>query len=100
MIREECINEIGSIYTLSGLELNYVGVIVSPELYYDKKENKIKMNLESFYDNTVKRQKSAADIFEEILNTYYTLLTRGILGTYIYVCDENLREYFNKFIDY
>ena len=100
LIREKCINEIGSIYTLSGLELNYVGVIVSPELYYDKKENKIKMNLESFYDNTVKRQKSADAIFDEILNTYYTLLTRGILGTYIYVCDENLREYFNKFIDY
>ncbi len=100
LIREECIDEIGSIYTLSGLELNYVGVIVSPELYYDKKENKIKMNLESFYDNTVKKQKSADAIFEEILNTYYTLLTRGILGTYIYVCDENLREYFNKFIDY
>ena len=73
---------------------------MSPELYYDKKENKIKMNLESFYDNAVKKHRSAEDIFEKILNTYYTLLTRGILGAYIYVCDENLREYFNRFIDY
>ena len=33
-----------------------------------------------------------------ILNIYKTLLTRGIKGTYIYICNENLREYFKQFI--
>ncbi len=28
-----------------------------------------------------------------IINIYLTLLTRGIKGTYVYACDENLRNY-------
>ena len=33
-----------------------------------------------------------------ILNIYKTILLRGIKGSYIYVCDKNLREYFSQFI--
>ena len=37
-------------------------------------------------------------IKEYIINTYAVLLTRGIYGTYVYVCDNALREYLQKFI--
>lgn len=33
-----------------------------------------------------------------IMNIYKTLLTRGIRGTYVYVCDPELREYLRKYI--
>lgn len=33
-----------------------------------------------------------------ILNTYRTLMTRGMKGCYLYVCDEELREYIRKWI--
>jgi len=33
-----------------------------------------------------------------ILNIYKTMLLRGILGTYIYVCDKDLRDYFMNYI--
>ena len=36
---------------------------------------------------------------EYLLNIYLTLMTRGIKGTYIYVCDDALRKYFEKYID-
>ena len=36
---------------------------------------------------------------EYITNVYYVLMTRGIKGTYLYVCDEELREYFSKYIE-
>ena len=92
-------DEVGSIYTLSGLDLNYIGVVIGPELYFDKKDNKIKVNRDKFFDNTVKRNTSDEELLKFILNTYSVLLTRAIHGTYIYVYDQALREYLGKFID-
>lgn len=39
------------------------------------------------------------ELLNYITNIYYVLLTRGIRGTYLYVCDDDLREYIEKFID-
>lgn len=40
------------------------------------------------------------DILRLVQNIYVVLLTRGMLGTYVYVCDtplrERLRRYFHK----
>lgn len=98
--KEECKREVGSIYTLSGIDLNYIGVIIGPELHYDKVSKKIKLDKDKFYDNTVKCQKSKEAVYDEVLNAYAILLTRGIYGTYVYVCDEDLREYLGQFISY
>lgn len=95
--KEECRQEIGSIYTLCGIDLNYIGLIIGPELYYDIKEKKIKLNKEEFYDNIVKNQKFDEEIYKHVLNAYGILMTRAIKGTYIYICDENLRKYFKRF---
>lgn len=92
-------NEVGSIYTLCGIDLNYAGVVIGPELYFDKSENKVKVNKEKFYDKAVKYQTSDEKLKEYILNSYGILLTRGIKGTYIYIEDEGLAEYFKQFID-
>lgn len=32
-------------------------------------------------------------------NVYYVLMTRGIKGTYLYVCDHDLREYLSQYIE-
>ena len=34
---------------------------------------------------------------EHILNIYYTMLTRGIKGTYVFACDDGMREYLKKY---
>ena len=39
------------------------------------------------------------ELKEYITNVYYVLMTRGIKGTYLYVCDDELREYFSKYIE-
>ena len=41
---------------------------------------------------------SDEELREYVLNTYAVLLTRGIYGTYVYVCDEALREYLQQYI--
>lgn len=89
----------GSMYTLRGVDLNYAGVVIGPDLYFDSKENKIKVNKECLFSNDVKKSASDEEIEKYVLNIYALLLTRAINGTYVYVCDKSLREYFSSFID-
>lgn len=97
--KEKCKYEFGSIYSLSGIDANYLGVVIGPEVYFDTNDNKIKINKENYYDKKVSNNISDDDLLMYILNTYGVLLTRAIKGTYIYVCDVNLREYFKKYVD-
>lgn len=90
--------EMGSIYTLPGLDLNYAAVVIGPELYYDTIDNTIKVNKSNFFDNKVKKDCPDDDLKRFLLNTYGVFLTRGILGTFVYVCDPNLRVYLQKYI--
>lgn len=92
-------HEMGSVYTLRGLDLNYVGLVIGPDLYFDKKDNLIKVNKKSLFSNDVKRGASDDELKEYVLNTYALLLTRSIKGVYVYVCDEALREYLKSFIN-
>ena len=39
------------------------------------------------------------EILEYIKNIYYVLMTRGIKGTFLYVCDDDLREYLSQYIE-
>ena len=39
------------------------------------------------------------ELLEYITNVYYVLMTRGIKGTYLYVCDHDLREYLSQYIE-
>ena len=44
----------GSIYSLAGLDINYAAVIIGPDLIYDIKDQKIKVNRQNYFDNKVK----------------------------------------------
>ena len=90
--------EMGSIYSLAGLDLNYTAVVFGPELYFDAQENKIMVDRKNYYDKKIKRGVSDGELRTFILNSYAVLMTRGIRGTYVYVCDVNLRRYLEKFI--
>ncbi|MCF7834280.1 MAG: DUF2075 domain-containing protein [Candidatus Pacebacteria bacterium] len=91
------INEVGCIHTVQGYDLNYVGVIIGPEFYYDPIKKKFGVNREQYFDVNGRNGITDPNELERyIINIYKTLLTRGIKGTYIYVVDENLRDYFKK----
>ena len=47
--------EMGSIYSLAGLDINYAAVIIGPDLIYDIKDQKIKVNRQNYFDNKVKQ---------------------------------------------
>lgn len=92
--------EIGCIHTLQGYDLNYAGIIIGRDLWFDRERQAIRADKSSYYD-TLGKAGVADDpeaLRDYLCNIYLTLLTRGIRGTYIYVCDEALREYFSRFI--
>jgi DUF2075 family protein len=92
-------HEVGSIHTIQGYDLNYAGVIIGNDLGYDPINQKIVFNRKSYFDAKGKENNkvlglkySDADILQYVLNIYRVLLTRGIKGTFIYVCDPELRK--------
>lgn len=90
--------EVGCIHTAQGYDLNYVGVIFGPEITYDKTNQRIDVIRENYKDDKGKCVSGDHEALREfIINIYATLMTRGIRGTYIYVCDPDLREYLRPF---
>ena len=94
------IDEVGSIHTVQGYDLNYAGVIIGPDLRYDTELDAIVFDRSNYRDARGKQDNHRLglkytddDLLTYVQNIYSVLLTRGMLGTFIYVCDPALREY-------
>ena len=99
------IDEVGSIHTIQGYDLNYAGVIIGPDLRFDPATKRLYFVRESYYDTKGKQNNamlgqtySDNDLLSYVVNIYRVLLSRGIRGTYVYVCDPALRDYLHGFI--
>ncbi len=102
IIAPESVEQVGCIHTCQGLEVDYVGVIIGPDM--SAKEGRIVTDVteRASSDRSVrgmrKRLKespeSAKRIADQIIkNTYRTLMTRGMRGCYVYCTDAALRDY-------
>jgi len=99
------LEEVGSIHTVQGYDLNYVGVIIGLDLRFDPERRRLFINRNSYFDKKGKennpglgRTYSDDDLLRFITQIYGVLMTRGIRGTYVYACDPGLREYLKAFI--
>lgn len=95
---KNAVNEIGSIHTTQGFDLNYTGLIIGNELKYDLDKNQFIIDRNNYYDAKGKADTTDEELLNYLLNIYRTMMTRGMLGTYIYVCDPSLRQYLKKYI--
>ena len=92
-------NEVGCIHTTQGYDLNYTGIIFGKEITYNLETKQIEINASQYFDKKGKQGiENPATLKAYILNIYKTMMLRGIRGTYVYVCDDGLREYFKEFI--
>lgn len=91
------LNEVGCIHTIQGYDLNYAGVIIGGDLVFDETQGRIVARKEEYYDSNGYRGVSdPEELRRYIINIYKTLLTRGIVGTYVYIVDDKLREYVKR----
>jgi len=96
----DALEEVGSIHTLQGYDLNYAGVIIGPDLRLDPTSRRVFADIDSYFDKKGKEGNAKLgitydgdDLLQFISNIYAVLLTRGMRGTYVYVCDPALRAY-------
>ena len=94
------VNEVGCIHTVQGYDLNYLGVIIGEDIKYDEDNNCIISDISNYHDGLGKTglTKDPEQLRDYLVNIYITLMTRGIRGTYVYVCDPALRDYMSQFI--
>jgi len=92
-------DEVGCIHTTQGYDLNYTGVIFGKEIRYDKELDQIVIDEGSYFDRNGKQSVRSLDQLKQyILNIYRTIMLRGIRGTYVYACDDGLRDYLRQHI--
>ncbi len=102
IVKPGSVDQVGCIHTCQGLELDYVGVIIGPDLAYRDGCIVTDATKRASSDQSVKglkkmmladaeRASALADVI--VKNTYRTLMTRGMKGCYVYCTDAPLAAY-------
>lgn len=103
ILQDNSVEEIGCIHTCQGLELDYVGVIIGPDLIVRDGVVQTDALERSRHDSTIRGYKTmlrndpskARRLGDRIIkNTYRTLMTRGMKGCFVWSVDEETNEYF------
>lgn len=103
IIAENSVDQVGCIHTCQGLEVDYIGVIIGPDLIVrdgrvltsalerDKNDKSIRG-----WKKMMKEQPDLAKRETDLIikNTYRTLMTRGMKGCYLYCTDPETAQYF------
>lgn len=106
-ISKGSVDQIGCIHTCQGLEFEYVGVIIGDDLVYRDGTVKVNPSKRASTDRSIwgwktmekqNLEETHTKLRAIIKNTYRTLMTRGMKGCYVYVCDEELRNYIKQWI--
>ncbi len=102
IVKESSVEQIGCIHTCQGLELDYVGVILGPDLVVRDGVIQTDGTKRASQDSSIRglkkmlRENSASAIRhadEIIKNTYRTLMSRGVKGCYVYSVDAETNEW-------
>jgi DUF2075 family protein/thymidine kinase len=105
IIQPDSVSEVGCIHTCQGLEVDYVGVIIGPDLVFRNGELTTDPSARAKTDKSLHGYKKAlsedaaaaterADTI--IRNTYRTLMSRGMKGCYVYFTDKATADYFRS----
>lgn len=101
-------SEVGCIHTCQGLEVDYIGVIVGPDLVVRNGEVVTRPEARAKTDKSIQGWKALmqkdslagkARLDGIIKNTYRTLMTRGQKGCYVYIVDPETRDYFSSHLE-
>jgi uncharacterized protein len=105
IISPTSVKEVGCIHTCQGLEVDYIGVIVGPDLIVrDGKvisvpEARSRMDASiKGYKTMARKDPAKAHAMADLIikNTYRTLMTRGLKGCYVYCTDKETEQYFRE----
>jgi DUF2075 family protein len=101
------VEQVGCIHTCQGLEVDYIGVIIGPDLvvrdgqvktlFRERARADRRKSLSGIQKMLKQDRKSALEAADEIIkNTYRTLMTRGMKGCYVFSQDAETRRHFKS----
>ncbi|MET3052235.1 DUF2075 domain-containing protein [Pseudomonas alkylphenolica] len=102
IVSKESVDQVGCIHTCQGLEVDYIGVIIGPDLVVrdgqvvtDAKHRANQDRSVFGYKKMMKEDplQTKQDLDLIIKNTYRTLMTRGMKGCYVYSTDQETAAY-------
>ena len=105
IVGTESIREVGCIHTCQGLDVEYIGVIIGPDLVMrdgclqtvPEARDRFDKSIKGFKKDLVVAPVDARRKADRIIkNTYRTLMTRGMHGCYVFATDPDLREYLRQ----
>lgn len=105
IIAENSIEQVGCIHTCQGLEVDYIGVIIGPDLVVRDGQVVTSPHERDKHDKSIrgwkklmKEQPALAQQETDLIikNTYRTLMTRGMKGCYLYCTDQETAQYFES----
>lgn len=102
--RPDTIEEVGSVYTVQGFDLNYAGVILGPSVGWDEASQRIRIDTGRYEDRAAFAGQQGLDDPEQIrqaimLNAINVLMTRPTRGLYLYASDPALRRQLGRLRD-
>jgi DUF2075 family protein len=99
---KDSVRQIGCIHTCQGLEVDYIGVIIGPDLIVREDKIQTRPEKRAKQDQSLRGYKAKlerdplnarAKADAIIRNTYRTLMTRGLKGCYVYCTDPETSRY-------
>jgi len=105
IIQPDSVTEVGCIHTCQGLEVDYIGIIVGPDLIVRNGKVVTVPEERASTDKSIHGWKKLAKEDPEgikrrldaiIKNTYRALMTRGTKGCYVYFVDKETEQYFRN----
>ncbi|TCI43109.1 MULTISPECIES: DUF2075 domain-containing protein [unclassified Exiguobacterium] len=95
--KSETIAEAGSIYTIQGFDLNYVGVVLGPSVTYDETKDCLVIDTNLYKDTGAYAGIDGVENVELakeqiVLNSINILMKRGVQGLYLYASNQALRD--------
>jgi DUF2075 family protein len=105
ILKPESVSEVGCIHTCQGLEVDYIGVIIGPDMISRDsgiitdatKRARTDASIKGYKTLLKENPKLAQEEMDAIIkNTYRTLMTRGMKGCYVYFTDKETESYFRS----
>lgn len=105
IVAPQSVEQVGCIHTCQGLEVDYIGVIIGPDLIVRNGRVVTEPGQRDRFDKSIKGYKKLSKVNPElaqreteaiIKNTYRTLMTRGMKGCYLYCTDPETAAYFQQ----
>jgi DUF2075 family protein len=105
IVAEDSVEQVGCIHTCQGLEVDYIGVIIGPDMVVRDGKVVTDFTKRARHDSSIKGLKgrikkgdtrALVQADEIVRNTYFTLMTRGMKGCFLYSTDAETQEYLRK----